>query len=213
MLSLDHIVFAGNDLQAATKEYGNIALKSVKGGEHDNWGTYNYLAYFSNNCYIEWLGINDVSKAQASENPLIQHLVHVLSTKSQGPFQFALRTTKLDAYVEHFKANNISFTGPVHGERLKPDGTTLRWRMLFPTYDYEQETLPFLIEWGQSEAERFDVSLINSQAITNISFGGIDKELFQHIYQLRPRARNRQVRLRNAQLEFKNDGALGMSIQ
>ena len=47
MLALDHIVFAGRDIQTATKEYRNIALKSVKDGEHDDWGTYNYLAYFS----------------------------------------------------------------------------------------------------------------------------------------------------------------------
>lgn len=168
MLSLDHIVFAGKDLQAATKEYGNIAFKSIKGGEHNHWGTYNYLAYFSNSCYIEWLGIHDIDIAERSDNPLIQHLVHALSTKNQGPFQLALRTTKLDNYVTHFEENNIPYTGPIKGERSKPDGSILRWRMLFPTYDFAKETLPFLIEWNEPESERFDVSLVNSQAITAI---------------------------------------------
>lgn len=85
---------------------------------------------------IEWLGIRTLKKAEQSDNPLVQHLVHTLSNQKQGPFQFALRTTKLDAYVDHFKQNNIPFTGPITGERLKPDGTTLRWRMLFPTKHY-----------------------------------------------------------------------------
>jgi len=214
MLSLDHIVFAGRDIQAATKEYGDIALKSVKGGEHVNWGTYNYLAYFSNNCYLEWLTIYDAEKAEASENPLIQHLVHVLTTKKQGPFQFALRTTDLDAYVDHFQKNQIEFFGPIDASRQRPDGSILRWRMLFPTYDYSKETLPFLIEWGESESERFDVSLVNSQAITEIQFGGIDKERFQQIYQLRPRpkTRNRTFRLKNATIKFSNDPSFSMTV-
>lgn len=212
MLSLDHIVFAGRDLQSATKEYGNLALKSVKGGEHKSWGTYNYLAYFSNSCYIEWLGIHNVELAEQSENPLIQHLVYTLSTQKQGPFQMALRTTKLDDYVQHFEDNNIPFTGPIAGQREKQDGSTLHWRMLFPTYDFTKETLPFLIEWGQSEAERFDVSLMNSQAITSIEFGGVEEERFQEIYQLRPRARQRKFRLKNAKMKFTKDKALQVNI-
>lgn len=213
MLSLDHIVFAGKDIETARKEYGNIALKSIKGGEHDHWGTYNYLAYFSNSCYIEWLGVRDLEKAEQSDNPLIQHLVHTLSTEKQGAFQFALRTTKLDAYVDHFIEKKIPFTGPIHGERVKQDGSTLRWRMLFPTYNMTTETLPFLIEWNQPEAERFDISLINSQALTKIKFAGMDQERFQAIYQLRPRARNRTFRLTNASIEIVHDGKLQMIIE
>lgn len=214
MLSLDHIVFAGKDLQSATKEYGNIALKSVKGGEHERWGTENYLAYFSNSCYIEWLGIQDLATAEQSNNPLVQHLVYTLSTQSQGPFQMALRTTRLDDYVTHFEKNGIPFTGPINGQRLKQDGATLHWRMLFPSYDYTKETLPFLIEWGQPEEERFDVSLVNSQAITSVQFGGTDEATFRRIYQLRSRPRTRpgRFRLRNATISFKNDAALHVKL-
>ncbi len=81
MLALDHIVFAGSDIQTATKEYRNISLKSVIGGEHDDWGTYNYLAYISNSCYIDWLGIRTLKKTEQSDNSLVQHLVHTLSNK------------------------------------------------------------------------------------------------------------------------------------
>lgn len=213
MLSLDHIVFAGNDLQAVTKNYGNISLKSVKGGIHENWGTYNYLAYFANNCYIEWLGILDIEKAETSANPLINHLIHVLEKNIDGPFQFALRTTKLDAYVEHFQENNIPFIGPVDGERQKPDGSTLKWRMLFPTYNYEVETLPFLIEWSESESKRFDISLINSQAISELIVGNLSKERYKEIYQLRTRAISRPVRLRNTVIKFTADGTLSMNVK
>jgi len=51
-------------------------------------------------------------------------------------FQFALRTDRLDDFVSHFQDTQIPFIGPVEGKRIKPDGTMLTWRMLFPTYDY-----------------------------------------------------------------------------
>lgn len=213
MLSLDHIVFSGSDLQAATKDYGNIPLKTIKGGTHENWGTHNYLAYFANNCYIEWLGIKDFTKADSSANPLIKHLIYAISQNEQGPFQFALRTTKLDAYVDHFQENNIPFVGPVDGERQKPDGSILRWRMLFPTYNYDEETLPFLIEWSETESKRFDVSLINSQTVAEILIGNLSKERYQEIYQLRNRVISRTVRLRNTSIKFTGDGTLSMNVK
>lgn len=212
MLALDHIVFAGSDVHDLSADYGHVALKSIKGGEHDDWGTHNFLAYFSNNCYIEWLAVNDATVARSSDNPLIQHLVHVLDNQKQGPFQIALRTTKLDTFVKHFEDNNIPFIGPVHGKRMKPDGTLLQGRMLFPTYNYDEETLPFLIEWGESEAERFDISLVNSQAITEIQLGSLSKERFQQIYQIRSRVKSRPVRLKNTTVTFTRDGKISMNV-
>src|SRR5699024_1051550 len=148
MLALDHVVIAGNDAETASAQYGNqFTIKAVKGGEHTNWGTYNYLAYFSNDSYLEWLGISDLAKATDTDNPLIQHLVFMIENDLPGPFQFALRTNELNSYISHFDKENISYTGPVSGERIKPDGTALKWRMLFPHYDHSEEILPFLIEW------------------------------------------------------------------
>src|SRR5699024_11824983 len=79
MLALDHIVISGTNVKQASEQDGKqLSIKAVKGGEHENWGTYNYLAYFSNSCYIEWLGIHDLQRAKQVEIPLIQHLVHTV---------------------------------------------------------------------------------------------------------------------------------------
>lgn len=212
MLALDHIVFAGSDVHDLSADYGHVAFKSIKGGEHDVWGTHNFLAYFSNNCYIEWLAVNDATLARSSDNPLIEHLVHVLDTQKQGPFQVALRTTKMDTFVKHFNEKNIPHIGPINGQRLKPDGSLLQWRMLFPTYNYEEETLPFLIEWSESEAKRFDISLVNSQAITEIKLGGLSKERFQEIYLPKNRIKSRPVHLKNTKVTFTRDGKLNMRV-
>src|SRR5690625_1391286 len=164
MLSLDHIVIASSDLEKASKKYEEtFDIKTVKGGEHESWGTYNYLAYFSNDSYIEWLGSSKTAIARNSDNPLIQHLVYLLGRGLQEPYQLALQTCNLDGFVEHFQSEKIPFIGPVPGKRKRPDGKMITWRMLFPTYNFKTETLPFLIEWDQPKEERIDVSLVNNQ--------------------------------------------------
>ncbi|MDY0406910.1 VOC family protein [Virgibacillus sp. 179-BFC.A HS] len=186
MLALDHIVISGKNAKSASSNYGRqFSIKAIKGGEHKNWGTYNYLAYFSNESYIEWLGVSDESKLKTADNPLIHHLFSVLEeNKEPIAFQFALRTNEMDDYVTHFKQNNIPFTGPVDGRRTRPDGTELKWRMLFPTFDYKAELLPFLIEW---ETPNTAFSLSNPQAITRIDLAGISKERFAEVYRLKSR--------------------------
>lgn len=215
MLALDHLVFAGHNVESMSAEYANnFNLKAVFGGHHENWGTYNYLAYFSNNAYIEWLGIENDNIANQSGSPLINHLTYHLNNKQVGLFQFALGTNKLDDYLVHFKESNIPFTGPYYGSRKLANNKTITWRMLFPTYDHTKETLPFLIEWDQPESERVNVSLVNSTAITKVVFGGTSLERFLHIYNLPFKKRFRNaVRLKNTTLLFDENSELNLTIE
>ena len=210
MLYLDHLIWTGNNIEEISRQYGvSFAVKSVKGGDHESWGTFNYLTHLSNNCYLEWLGVDDMEKAKQLDHPLIKHLVYALENNQQGPFQFALRTDKMNEYVEHFKKNNISFTGPLNGKRNQPNGDPLTWRMLFPHCDYENGcVLPFLIQWDQPEKERIDVSLINHQAITDIYFSGTSKEHFTKIFNLPNKKRNNKVTLRNTVIHFTEENPL-----
>lgn len=198
MLSLDHIVISGKNLNTASETYEDIL--TIKGGEHENWGTHNYLAYFNNHCYIEWLGINDHVLARNSDNPLIQHLVYLLDLDIETPFQFAFRTTKMDAFVRHFQLENIPFLGSVDGKRQKPDGQVLTWRMLFPLYDFTKETLPFLIEWNQPEEVRVDTTVINEHAISAVHFNG-SIERIETIYQLTSNGKGKII-LDNTEIIF-----------
>lgn len=214
VLALDHIVITGKNAEEASENYHKrMAIKAIKGGEHENWGTYNYLAYFSNESYIEWLGIQDYDKASESDNPLIKHLVYRLDQNKPGPFQFALRTNQMDEYWKHFQANNIPFDGPFSGERLRPDGTLLTWRMLFPKYHVEDEMLPFLIEWGNSSNAPTTQGLTNPQAIMNIHYSGVNKATFMDIYQLKNRkSLSNQFLLRNSKISFKESGDLSFEL-
>lgn len=214
MLALDHIVIAGNNAEKASAQYGNkFTIKAVKGGEHTDWGTYNYLSYFSNDSYLEWLGVTDDKKAKNADNPLIKHLMYVIENDLLGPFQFALRTNQMDDYTEHFQAENIPYIGPIAGEREKPDGTVLKWRMLFPQYNYAKELLPFLIEWEDPKDAYPDTSLLNIQTITKINFNGVDKDTFAHIYQLKPKKLNKNLlALQNCKIQFTEDKQLHFNL-
>ncbi|MUV38480.1 hypothetical protein JNUCC1_02318 [Lentibacillus sp. JNUCC-1] len=213
MLALDHIVIAGKNAEDASSRYGNqFSIKAIKGGEHTNWGTYNYLSFFANTSYMEWLGIQDKETARASDNPLIQHLVHMLDHDRPGPFQVALRTKQMDKLIDHFEKQNIPYQGPFSGEREKPDGSMLKWRMLFPEYDYTKEMLPFLIEWGSPADYQASTSLLNPQAITKINMGWFDKDTFARIYNLKPRKLYNHLPLANTKLYFPQDGQLTFDL-
>lgn len=214
MLELDHIVFAGKDIGEASAAYGDkFKVISIKGGEHEDWGTYNYLAHMLNDCYVEWLGVRSFEKVKQSDIPLIQHLAYLIENDVQGPFQLALRTDQMDNYVDHFTENEIPFKGPYSGEREQPDGTILTWRMVFPTYNYTRETLPFLIEWDRPLEERIDQTLVNSKTITKIDYGGTGEEHFKEIYDLTNKKRfiNRSL-LKNTKLNFTNSGFITFDI-
>src|SRR5699024_1356410 len=143
--------------------------------------TYNYLAYLSNNTYLEWLGSDDESVANQSDSPLIQHLIYHLENKQVGLFQFALQTDDLKSYITHFNENNIPYSGPFKGQRELTSDITITLRMVIPTYDHTIERLPFLIEWVQSGYERVNVVLVIPIVIIKIDFSGITLDRFLHI--------------------------------
>jgi hypothetical protein len=73
-----------------------MALRLLRVGKHENWGTYNTLAYLGLGLgYIEWLGIQEQSVSiQVDDNPLIQQLVAEL------PLGDHLRGTKVPCHTE-----------------------------------------------------------------------------------------------------------------
>ncbi|WP_194841355.1 VOC family protein [Salinibacillus xinjiangensis] len=189
MLAFDHLVVYGesieNDIEKASKQNEVVV---VKGGHHEPWGTYNYLAFMNNNSYIEWLGIEDKEKAHASDNPLIQHTAYAHQQKMEEPIQFALRTNQMDKLIHHFNKQEIPYQGPFPGSRVKPDGSTLKWRMLFPKYQMNDEILPFLIEWEGEGNQPPNEESVNEMDFSTIQVGVSDiqkaSKQFEQTYRL-----------------------------
>ncbi|WP_051189152.1 VOC family protein [Halalkalibacillus halophilus] len=189
MLAFDHLVIYSKNPKSHQELFSKVhKLQGMEGGTHQNWGTFNHLAFMAENSYIEWLGVQDEAVASASDNPLIQQTYQAHLKKQEGPIQFALRTTELDNFLEHFDRNNISYSGPFPGSRTKPDGTKLEWKMVFPFSEQTDSPLPFLIEWNGEGNVPEDKSLINEQPLDQVILRSEDannlKQIFQTIYQM-----------------------------
>ncbi|MFD2639770.1 VOC family protein [Piscibacillus salipiscarius] len=169
MLAFDHLVIFSNDPKRHQEIFSSSHKQvGVPGGKHDHWGTFNHLAFYQNNAYVEWLGIDDESKAKRSDNPLIQHAYHAYAHEQEGPIQFALRVDDISQYQEHFDELGIEYKGPFPGKRTRPDGTNLEWKMLFPKYDFNLEPLPFLIEWSGEGNKPLDEKDMNPSEFNQV---------------------------------------------
>ncbi|KGP71065.1 VOC family protein [Pontibacillus yanchengensis] len=189
MLAFDHLVVLSSSPEKAQHDFSSKhGVRGLKGGHHESWGTYNHLAFFDNQAYIEWIGIENHERAEASDNPLIKHVSYSNQQEIEGTIQFALRTNEMDEVIRYFDKEEIAYEGPFEGSRTKPNGTTLSWRMLFPSFDASKEVLPFLIEWDGPPNAPDDDSLINATPFSKIHVGVKDLEKatlqWQHIYQL-----------------------------
>lgn len=207
MLAIDHIVVASKDPEKDAKLFEQrYGVESIPGGKHTAWGTYNYLAYFDNNCYIEWLGIFDEQLAEKSDNPLIQQLVKLLEEGKAGVYTFALRTKNMEYELKRFKQNSITSEGPFPGSRKKVGGSVLSWRMLFPN----QADLPFLIEWGEGINLPDNQSKINVQQLASIQLP-YDKNLYTDTFSLTSEADT--IPLENGKLIFVPGSGLDFTIR
>ncbi|MFA1822592.1 VOC family protein [Virgibacillus oceani] len=209
MLALDHLIFAVKDPEKAAMEFAEKHdVKVVEGGKHENWGTYNYLAYFKNDCYIEWIGMFDEKLAAASDNPLIVQTYGTLSKGQEGFIQFAFRTDNMDDFLEHFKIAEVDYNGPFTGSRQRPDGSRLEWRMLFPQ---SERTLPFIVEWGKTKNVPQDKALINDKKIEEVSLDATNKALFKEIFKLEET--EDVIQLENSRLKFEGDIELDFTFK
>ncbi|MRH43658.1 hypothetical protein GH741_13350 [Aquibacillus halophilus] len=217
MLAIDHIVIASVDAKKTAESFSQLNnVKNIQGGSHVNWGTYNYLSYFENNSYLEWLSVYDESIARQADNPLIQHLTYKLAHGKEGLIQFALRTKDMDGLIRHFEKNGINYSGPFEGNRKRPDGTTLSWRMLFPAFDYKsEELLPFIIEWGGQGNVPSDSSLINNKQINTVKLIVPNPtkmiNLFLKVYQLK--TNSNEYQLENGFLIIQQGNKLEITVE
>ena len=208
MLALDHLIIAVEYPEKAAKEFAEKHdVKVVEGGKHDNWGTYNYLAYFENDAYIEWIGMFDEELAAASDNPLIVQTYDTLSKGKVGFIQFAVRTEKMEAFIEHFQQTDVSYKGPFAGSRERPDGTRLEWRMLFPQSEI---ALPFILEWGKIKNVPQNKTLLNDKKIEEVTLDVTKKAMFKEIFRLEETGDD--IQLENSRLKFEEDGGLDFTF-
>jgi hypothetical protein len=143
LTGIDHLVIAVPDVDAAAGELeATLGLRATGGGRHPGQGTVNRLVWFGDS-YLELIGVEDAALASASW--IGEPALAVLERSSDGGFAtWAVATDDLEAFAD--------LDGPIDGERQRPDGRVVRWRIA-RAGELAADQPPFLIEHDVTAAE------------------------------------------------------------
>ena len=148
-LGIDHLVIAVADPDAAAAELGRaLGLEATGGGRHDALGTFNRLVWLGDT-YLELIGVFDRTLAETSwvGAPAVRAL-----DAGGGLATWAIASDALDVDVERLRATGADLGEPHSGERRRPDGTVVRWRLAAARRLGPAEP-PFFIEHDPASAE------------------------------------------------------------
>lgn len=131
-LSIDHIVIAVADLEAAARDYAALGFTVLPGGEHPR-GSRNALVVFEDGAYLEII---------AFPRPVPDfRWWQVLDRAGPGLVDYAVLPDDFEADLARARAAGIVMDGPIEGGRLQPDGARLAWRSARPP----EPDIPFLV--------------------------------------------------------------------
>jgi hypothetical protein len=148
-LGIDHLVIAVADPDEAAAELEReLGLAATGGGRHDALGTFNRLVWLGD-CYLELIGVFD--RALAEESWLGAPTVRMLD-RGGGLATWAIATDSLLPELARLRAAGSDLGESMAGERLRPDGAVVRWRVALPPRLGPVEP-PFLIEHDLAAAE------------------------------------------------------------
>lgn len=148
---LDHGVVLVRDLDAAVADYRALGFNVVPGGTHAGGLTHNALVPFANGTYLELLAFTrpdalpPVSAlGEPGRTPLERRFIP-RAQRGEGLIDVAIWVNDLAGSIARCvstQQTDVAVEGPALGQRTRPDGARLAWRMAFP----DAPDLPFLIE-------------------------------------------------------------------
>jgi len=143
---LDHIVVTTPDLPGLVAEFeAATGVRPERGGSHEKLGTTNYLVSFSDDSYLELLGIDhDLPEPEGPRPFNIDSIErHTVST-------WVIHPKNPDATVAAGREAGVDVGDLTPASRRKPDGGLLSWRLTPPLYGGAHGAIPFLIDWQDS---------------------------------------------------------------
>ncbi len=161
LLGIDHLVIACADPDATVADLEReVGLRPGGGGRHEALGTFNRLVWLGDT-YLELIGVFD--RAVAERSWLGGPTVRALDAGGGGLVTWAVASDDLEADVARLNAGRAELTDPIDGERRRPDGAVVRWRLSRPRA-LGPDRPPFLIEHDASAAEWSDADRIERVA-------------------------------------------------
>ncbi len=138
-LSIDHIVVASDDLEAAIDNARSAGFTVVAGGVHGGGSTRNALIGLADGAYLELF-------APTAQGRSAEHRWFGRIRQGGGLVDFCLLGAGLAAEVARIGARGIEYSPPFPMARNTPDGVRIEWRLSTPPGATGQNGWPFLIE-------------------------------------------------------------------
>ncbi|QOR70492.1 VOC family protein [Ruania alkalisoli] len=159
MTAIDHLVYAGPDLQALVREVADLTgVEPVAGGSHEGRGTANALLGLGEGRYLELLGPDPDQGEPDRPRPL---RVDEVSGPTMVGWAVNLGGAgrDIEALVNSSQADGYD-PGPVAPmSRRTADGDLLAWR-LTPPEGGRGGAIPFLIDWGTTSHPSADLPAV-----------------------------------------------------
>ena len=149
LVGIDHIVIAVTDLDEAAAELeARLGIAVRGGGRHPRLGTENRLAWLGDS-YLELVTVFDRDLGAGSwlGRPTSEALA-----RGGGLVTWAVASDSILADVAALRGAGSDLADPMPGERVRPDGRVVRWRLSLPGRLGPTEP-PFLIEHDATAAE------------------------------------------------------------
>ena len=182
--TLDHLIIAVSDLDAAEENYTKIfGIKPVWRGEHKELGTENSLFNFQNT-YFELLAAKGEGLGAALVN-------HYLQESGEGLIGIVLGTEDIDECYKSLQSKGYALGEISEGEGINfKDGAIREWKNLFLPPELTRGIFAFIIQHTKGSLEEFkndDKSVVNKLdhvvIQTNDADGFID--IYRDIYNIR----------------------------
>jgi catechol 2,3-dioxygenase-like lactoylglutathione lyase family enzyme len=146
LTGIDHIIIGVNDLDEATRVFGQqLGLAVSGGGIHPSGGTANRIIVIGDT-YLELITVRTPAEAQQS---LLERLA-----KGDGYLNFVLSSNDIVADSAAMRSRGVQVPGPVAGELVAADGRSRGWSRV----DVERAELaqhyPFIIQHDSTGEER-----------------------------------------------------------
>jgi catechol 2,3-dioxygenase-like lactoylglutathione lyase family enzyme len=124
-LTLDHVVIAVHDLDAATADYESLFGRAPSWrGEHPKYGTRNTL-FRIDNTYVELLALG----AGKGDKRWSGELSRFLEQRGEGIYALALGTGDIRATVKEMRSNGLEVMDPADGDGVDAiTGARREWR-------------------------------------------------------------------------------------
>lgn len=171
--SLDHLILGASDLALGVRWVEErTGIRAALGGVHPGRGTHNALLSLGPRCYLEILAPDPAQQTLA----WFRDLPHLSEPHLVG---WMSHPGDLTSLAESLRQSRVSYDGPRESSRQRPDGRTLRWKLL-RLADDASGLLPVLIEWSPDSVHPADDAPIGC-GLLQFELSGPDPEPVQKI--------------------------------